>query len=137
MYTNQLEYENIFGPWTNNIAYKIFEDYAVLYLENYCYAFPNLEEWETLDEVIKTDITNAIYYQINYMSSYDEYFINGKKSNISSMTIGRYSVSGGAIDYNNLLPYSEMATRLMDGTGMCNNQICKSINKCVDGCIGH
>lgn len=137
MYTTQSEYENIFGVWNNSISYSVFEQYAVMFLENYCYAFPSTAEWIDLDESIKVLISNAIYYQIHYMSGYGTYFINGNKDEISSVTIGRFSKSGTPIDYTKLVPYDNMAMRFMDETNICNNQICEKLNKCDHGCGCH
>lgn len=102
------------------------QDMAVLYLEEYCYRFPTLVEWDLLtfqDVEIKNNIKKAIIYQMLFISSNKSDFI-GEVNSDAGFTIGRFKMDSTSTGTSITSKYDDVAIKFMDASGICTNSVC-------------
>lgn len=113
MYITEEFYANYIGK-NAPVPFERLEDQAVLMLEEYCYAFPNETEWETLEDPTKTYISKAIAEQIDLLSEFTD---GGSKIDPNGFSLGRFSIQANNSDSE--ITLSDSAKRFMKLSGIC------------------
>lgn len=123
-YTNVEDYNAFMGIPYYGISYEKSEYEAINFLEDYCVAFPSLEEWQTLDLVKKDLIEKAIFYQISYLLE-NPNLVTGENKSSQSFSLGKYSVQETApSNEDSQSPVCEISKKNMDKTGICRRINC-------------
>lgn len=107
----------------------MYQTMAINLFTYLCGAFPTVEQFAELNETYQTGIKNAIMWQINYMEQNQDIFFSNNGSEISSVSLGRFSISPTNAENGN--QFSQQAQAYLVELGFCHGN--RALNR-IAGC---